>query len=61
MDQKFEVKGATATKDARKKVEIPFRGKEKRDFERFLDARGLKAGPWLRVKILESMNGEASQ
>jgi len=57
MDQKFEV--AYKAMIARKKIEIPFRGEEKRNFERFLDAKGLKAGPWLRVKIIEWMD-EAS-
>ena len=55
MDHNFEVEVAIPTTVVRKKVEIPFRGSEKDDFERFLDARGLKAGPWLRVVALEAM------
>jgi hypothetical protein len=55
MDHNFEVNVAPATTIDRKKVDIPFRGAEKRMFERYLDSKGLKAGPWLRVKILEAI------
>ena len=60
MDHNFEVAAAQPTTIDRKKIDIPFRKNEKKEFESFLDSRGLKAGPWVRIKILEAMRSEIS-